>query len=92
MTKRKSQWVGVSGRPPKEPKDKLSKSVRCLVSPPVASTLCAAAELHGIAMPTRGVVPSDVLRLYIVHGLQKDGIDVNIDDATFESLRQLGLV
>ena len=89
--------MALSGRPPKDPMKKVSRPVRALVTPPVEKALIQAAQFHGIQykMSKSGIptVPSDILRLYMVNGLKKDGLwDKEMEvDPTFEYLRQAGL-
>lgn len=85
--------LSLAGRPPKEPMAKIHQPVRCLVTPPVGDVLVAASQLHGIKPPKQGLVPSDILRLYLFRGLEHDGLltDELRADPTWEALRRLGL-
>jgi len=82
------------GRPPKEPSKKVGTPVRALVTNPVALALAAAAEKHGIPQPNRGTVASDILRLYMYQGLDKDGLltDEMKEDPSWASLKERGLL
>jgi hypothetical protein len=75
------------GRPPKAPKDKVGKSVRCLVTAGVQSALEVAGK--ELALNT-----SDYMRLAIYRQLESDGklSDEIKKDATWDSLRLAGLI
>ncbi len=95
MTPRKrGEGTHISGRPPKDPFQKVGTPVRALVTMPVADQLAVASRTHGIDEPGRGKVSSDILRLYIYNGLVKDGLmttDLR-NDPTWAGLVEMGLV
>ena len=74
---------------------KVGTPVRALVTTPIARLLNVAARQHGIPDPTvRGIVASDILRLYMYHGLLKDGLMTPevAEDPSWDSLKSYGLV
>ena len=94
---KKSSGIG-SGRPPKQPSKKVGFPVRAQVTPPVLKLLMEACELHGVPgtnprtkAPT---VSSDLIRLYLAWGLQKDGLWTKeiAQDPSWDKLRQKGLL
>jgi len=93
--RKKGFGTNISGRPPKDPMKKVGTPVRALVTKPMANLLNEAARQHGIPDPTvRGIVASDILRLYMYHGLIKDGLMTPevAEDPSWDSLRGAGLV
>lgn len=63
-----------AGRPPKKWYRKFMFAVRAMVTTPIAGLLVLAQALHGIDGPDRGLVASDILRLYVYRGLDHDGL------------------
>lgn len=84
----------LSGRPPKDPKDKIGNPVRCLVTPGVQEILIQIQESTGIPGPARGLVASDTLRVALYEHIQKRGLMTpELDqDPTWDSIKSRGLV
>jgi len=98
-----SPEINVGGRPPKDPMEKLSVSIRAMTSPVVTEVLEAAQAVHGLPVPPRGRVSSDLLRLalyrYIEHMVSLDAAILGkitweefSGDPTWDSLKARGLV
>ena len=91
--KRKTDYP-FAGRPPKDPEKKVGTPARALVTILVADAIVEDAHKHGIPDPERGLIASDILRLYIWRGLEHGGLmteDLR-NDPTWDSLKQKGLV
>jgi len=75
------------GRPPRAPENKMSRSVRSMVTPGVAEALEAVAAEHGITL-------SDAHRLALFEFLKANGkMDRTLlRDASWDSLRLLGII
>jgi hypothetical protein len=91
--KRKTNYP-FAGRPPIDPEKKVGTPVRALVTRNVAEAIRDASNGHGIPEPPHGIVSSDIVRLYLYYGLQKDGLLTPEleQDSSWTGLKEQGLL
>lgn len=78
----------VAGRPPKHPLEKVGRPVRALVTPPVMGLIELACKELDLNL-------SEFLRLAVYERLRRQTLDEEgtvVEDPTFETLRQKGLL